>query len=122
MSGITKSMVGLANVDNTTDTGKPVSNAQLAALDLKANLASPTFTGNVSSASNYNITSQPTYNLTKYGYNTGLFNTGNDNTFIGKSAGQANITGINNLFVGMNSGLVNTTGNCNSFVGMNSGN
>ena len=27
VSGITKSMVGLANVDNTTDVGKPVSNA-----------------------------------------------------------------------------------------------
>lgn len=48
VSGITKSMVGLANVDNTSDLDKPVSNAQQTALDLKANLASPTFTGNVS--------------------------------------------------------------------------
>lgn len=47
VSGITKSMVGLANVDNTSDLDKPVSNAQQTALDLKANLASPTFTGNV---------------------------------------------------------------------------
>ena len=45
VSGVTKSMVGLGNVDNTSDTGKPVSTAQQTALDLKANLASPTFTG-----------------------------------------------------------------------------
>ncbi|MCX4813697.1 hypothetical protein OG601_24160 [Streptomyces sp. NBC_01239] len=48
VSGVTKSMVGLGNVDNTADTGKPVSTAQQTALDLKANLASPTFTGTVS--------------------------------------------------------------------------
>ena len=43
-----KAAVGLANVDNTTDATKPVSLAQQIALDLKANLASPTFTGTVS--------------------------------------------------------------------------
>lgn len=48
VSGISKSMVGLGNVDNTADTAKPVSTAQQAALDLKAPLASPTFTGTVS--------------------------------------------------------------------------
>lgn len=47
VSGITKSMVGLANVDNTSDLNKPVSTATQTALDLKANLASPTFTGTV---------------------------------------------------------------------------
>jgi hypothetical protein len=45
---LTKSDVGLANVDNTSDAAKPVSTAQQTALDLKANLASPTFTGTVS--------------------------------------------------------------------------
>ncbi len=48
VSGITKSMVGLGNVDNTTDAGKPVSTATQTALDLKAPLANPTFTGTVS--------------------------------------------------------------------------
>lgn len=43
--------VGLANVDNTADTGKPVSSAQQTALDLKAPLASPTFTGTVAGVS-----------------------------------------------------------------------
>jgi len=37
--------LGLGNVDNTSDANKPVSTTQQAALDLKANLASPTFTG-----------------------------------------------------------------------------
>lgn len=65
-TGITKSDVGLANVDNTTDAGKPVSTATQTALDLKlasataattyetitnvalkAPIASPTFTGTV---------------------------------------------------------------------------
>lgn len=36
VSGITKSMVGLGNVDNTSDANKPVSTAQQTALDLKA--------------------------------------------------------------------------------------
>jgi hypothetical protein len=50
--GITKTMVGLSNVDNTTDANKPVSTAQQTALDLKANLASPTFTGTVTIPAN----------------------------------------------------------------------
>jgi len=48
VSGITKTMVGLDDVDNTTDINKPISTATQTALNLKANLASPTFTGNVS--------------------------------------------------------------------------
>lgn len=44
-AALTKSSVGLANVDNTSDTAKPVSTATQTALDLKAPLASPTFTG-----------------------------------------------------------------------------
>jgi hypothetical protein len=44
-SWIAKGDVGLGNVDNTADASKPVSTAQQTALDLKANLASPTFTG-----------------------------------------------------------------------------
>lgn len=44
VSGITKAMVGLGNVDNTNDASKPVSTATQTALDLKANLVSPSFT------------------------------------------------------------------------------
>lgn len=43
---LVKGDVGLGNVDNTSDANKPVSTAQQAALDLKANLASPSLTGN----------------------------------------------------------------------------
>ena len=35
VSGITKSMVGLGNVDNTTDANKPVSNATQTALNAR---------------------------------------------------------------------------------------
>jgi hypothetical protein len=58
VAGITKSMVGLGNVDNTSDANKPVSTATQTALDAKlasataastyAPIASPTFTGTVS--------------------------------------------------------------------------
>lgn len=48
VSGVTKSMVGLGNVDNTSDANKPISTATQTALDLKAPLANPTFTGTVS--------------------------------------------------------------------------
>jgi hypothetical protein len=44
-TGITKSDVGLANVDNTSDANKPVSTATQTALDLKAPLASPALSG-----------------------------------------------------------------------------
>jgi hypothetical protein len=46
-TGIVKGDVGLGNVDNTSDANKPVSTAGQTALDLKAPLASPNFTGNV---------------------------------------------------------------------------
>jgi len=51
VSGITSTMVGLGNVDNTSDTNKPVSTATQLELNLKAPLASPTFTGTVSGIS-----------------------------------------------------------------------
>jgi hypothetical protein len=49
VAALTKSSVGLGNVDNTADADKPVSTATQTALDLKANLAGPTFTGTVTS-------------------------------------------------------------------------
>ena len=42
VSGITKAMVGLGNVDNTSDLNKPISTATQAALDLKANITDVT--------------------------------------------------------------------------------
>ena len=43
INGITKSMVGLGNVNNTSDKDKPVSNATINALNLKAD-SSTTYT------------------------------------------------------------------------------
>ena len=42
-----KTTLALDNVTNTSDANKPVSTAQQTALDLKSNIASPTFTGTV---------------------------------------------------------------------------
>ena len=47
---LVKADVGLGSVDNTTDAGKPVSLAQQTALDLKAPIANPAFTGTTTTA------------------------------------------------------------------------
>lgn len=52
---LSKADVGLSNVDNTSDSAKPVSSATQTALDLKAPLASPTFTGTVSGVSKAHV-------------------------------------------------------------------
>lgn len=64
-----KSAVGLGNVDNTTDLLKPISTATQAALDLKANLAGPTFTGTVTLPSTTSIGS---VSSTEIGYLDGV--------------------------------------------------
>lgn len=46
LPALTKTDVGLGSVDNTSDADKPVSTAQQIALDAKAPLESPVFTGN----------------------------------------------------------------------------
>ena len=48
VAGITKSMVGLENVNNSSDADKPISTATQTVLDLKAPIDNPTFTGTVS--------------------------------------------------------------------------
>jgi hypothetical protein len=52
VSGVTKEHVGLDEVDNTADLDKPVSDATQDALDLKADLAGATFTGDVTVETN----------------------------------------------------------------------
>ena len=46
VSGVTKTMVGLGNVDNTGDIDKPISTATQTALNLKAPINNPSFTSN----------------------------------------------------------------------------
>ena len=50
-----KTLINLGNIDNTSDLAKPVSTAQQTALNLKANLNSPTFTGTVSGISKTSV-------------------------------------------------------------------
>ena len=50
VSGVTKEHVGLGNADNTSDANKPVSSATQTALNLKAPVGTPTFTGVVTVA------------------------------------------------------------------------
>ena len=51
VSGISKTMVGLGNVDNTTDLNKPISTSTQTALDLKANVSQLTTKEEVSNKS-----------------------------------------------------------------------
>jgi hypothetical protein len=66
VSGITKSMVGLGNADNTSDANKPVSTATQTALDAKASLAGATFTGNVEVDGNLVVDGDFTVNGTNF--------------------------------------------------------
>ena len=65
-TGITATMVGLANVDNTSDANKPVSTATQTALDLKANKAAPTFTGTVTASNDLVVDGNLTVNGTNF--------------------------------------------------------
>lgn len=80
---VTKAQVALGNADNTSDADKPVSTAQQTALNLKANLASPTFTGTVSGITAAMVGAQPagTY-ATGGGTATGT-NTGDQTSIAG---------------------------------------
>ena len=52
VAGISKSMIGLGSVDNTSDANKPVSTAQQTALNAKANLSGATFSGAIAMGTN----------------------------------------------------------------------
>ena len=70
VSGVTKSHVGLANVDNTADSAKPVSTATQTALDLKANRSTPTFTGTVTASNDLVVDGNLTVNGTTFNAST----------------------------------------------------
>ena len=122
VSGITKAMVDLGNVDNTSDNDKPVSTAQQAELDLKANLASPTFTGTVNAPT---VTSETN--------NTQIATTAYVTAAISSGGGGVDLTqdiSVNSLTIGKGSGDIltntviglgtlrnNTTGDNNTAIG-----
>ena len=90
VSGITKAMVGLANVDNTTDLNKPISIATQTALDLKANAVDVTTALNLKA----NATDVTTSLSTKVDKVTGKELSTNDYTTAEKTK-LAAITGTN---------------------------
>ena len=66
VAALTKSSVGLANVDNTSDLNKPISTATQTALDAKASLAGAIFTGNVEMDGNLIVDGDLTVNGTNF--------------------------------------------------------
>lgn len=63
---LTKSNIGLGNVDNTSDANKPVSTAQQNALNLKVNKAGDTMTGDLTLQSKLIIQGTNTTNSSRY--------------------------------------------------------
>jgi trimeric autotransporter adhesin len=143
-TGIVKGDIGLGSVDDTADTAKPVSTAQQTALNLKANLASPTFTGKISlndggdsvfvgegaglnddASANSNVgvgyqalyTSTTGIRNTAIGYESLLSNTGSYNTAVGYVALYSNTTGVLNIANGSSALYSNTTGSFNTANG-----
>ena len=96
VSGITKAMVGLGNVDNTTDANKPISTATQTALDLKAPKAAPTFTGTLTAA-DVTISGNLTVSGTTTTVNTTNFTTSDPVIYLGEG-NNANLVDIG--FVG----------------------
>ena len=90
-TGITKSDVGLANVDNTADTAKPISTAQQTALDLKANLSGPALTG-TTTAVNLTLSGDLTVNGTTTTINSTTLAVDDKNIIIGDVATPSDVT------------------------------
>ena len=90
-TGITKSDVGLANVDNTTDANKPVSTATQTALDLKANLSGATFTGAVAGTS-LTLSGDLTVNGTTTTLNSTTMSVDDKNIELGSVASPSDVT------------------------------
>ena len=67
VSGITKAMVGLENVDNTSDASKPISTATQTALNTKADFYNPTLVG-TTTTSNLSVTGDITIQNNGFGY------------------------------------------------------
>ena len=119
VSGVTSTMVGLGNVDNTSDASKPVSTATQTALDLKAPLASPTFTGTP-------LAPTPTAgdNTTKVAttaFVTNAVSTATSGAFVDLTTGQTiagtKVFSSNASFNGQKIGKGNATGGQNLAVG-----
>jgi hypothetical protein len=108
VSGISKSMVGLGNVDNTSDADKPVSSATQSALNLKASLAGATFTGPVvipSGTGNFNTLTVNNTAVSLNGHSHISSNITDFNTAV------SGLLGVKSLIQGTGVGIVNVAGN-----------
>lgn len=95
---VTKANVGLGNADNTADTAKPVSTAQQTALNLKANLASPTFTGSVAGITAAMVGLGNLTNLTQVDTSSNQSNIGGAKTFTNLVFFTGSLTGNSTLY------------------------
>ncbi|WP_183877252.1 beta strand repeat-containing protein, partial [Pedobacter sp. AK017] len=119
VTGITKTMVGLGNVDDTTDADKPVSTAAQTSLNLKADLASPILTGTPTAptaAATVNDSQIATTAFVKTAVDelnsstsTGFVNLTTAQTIAGAKSFSADIT-VNGIIIGKGNGSI-TTGN-----------
>ena len=114
VGGITKTMVGLGNVDNTSDINKPISTAAQAALDVKWNS-----TGNPgTNATNFiGTTDNAPFNVRVNNQNSGRIDNTLLNTFWGYQAGNVSTTGTSNTAIGANSLSSNLSGNSITAIG-----
>jgi hypothetical protein len=138
-SGATSTNILLAGGTDITQASLPVSTATQTALDLKANLASPTFTGTptaptatvgtntaqiattafvLANANNIPQLESNATDLTVWNNGKGNIST---NTSFGDGALKVNSTGQNNTSIGFNALSTNTTQSGNTAVGVNSG-
>ena len=85
-AGATKTTLSLQNVDNTSDANKPVSTAQQTALDLKATIANPEFTGALSRLLGANTS--PTVNRTEGGFPDFALRTNSPDIAVGGNEGR----------------------------------
>ena len=88
-------MVGLPNVDSTSDVNKPISSATQTALNLLAPLANPNFTGTISGNTNFTVDS--TGNLTAYSITSNNDITCTDLLYAGGTSLSTKISQIYNL-------------------------
>ena len=117
-----KTDIGLPNVDNTSDADKPVSTATNTALGLKANIASPTFTGtpaaptaatgtNTTQIASTAFVTQEIANIPSGGGNKTVFLSGNSGGLTG--------TGVTSGVIGDYAAALMTDGNDNQASNLN---
>ncbi len=115
VAGISQGMVGLGNVDNTSDLNKPISAATQTALNTKWSTAGNAGTNDVSSF--IGTTDNVSLNLRVNNQNAGRIDNNLSNSFWGYQAGNIAATGTGNTAIGANTLATNNTGNTNTALG-----